>query len=109
MADRILASIARRRVEIKAMVEAGKLDDERVEALRGALDMDLSEFARFQELKSLAMMEGILTEEEAQTVFRLLGGVPAVFNAQDCATKAVLTKLFGELLGLKIQAAKARV
>lgn len=62
------------------------------------LDMDFEEYCRFQELKSLAAVEGVLSQEEAMTVYSLLGETVDTFNDQDWATKAVLTKIFLELL-----------
>jgi hypothetical protein len=49
-------------------------------------------------LKSIAGLDGTLTPDEAQYVFRLLGSTPEHFNKQDAATKTVLTQLFRELL-----------
>ncbi len=62
------------------------------------LDMNFEEYVRFQELKSLAVIEGVLTLEEGQTIYSLLGNIPDDFNSQDYAVKAVLTKVFLELL-----------
>ena len=62
------------------------------------LDMEVGEFCRFQELKSLAMLEGKLTQDEAQSVYALLGNTPEHFNGQPVAVKSVLTQIFGELL-----------
>ena len=62
------------------------------------LDLTFKEYCRFQELKSLAAVEGALTLEEAQTVYTLLGVTPECFNRQDYAVKAVLTLLFARLL-----------
>ena len=44
-----------------------------MESTRKALDMDVGEYVRFQELKSLAVAKGTLTAEEGQLVYALLG------------------------------------
>ena len=105
MANRIAAAIVRQRQEIARKLAAGVLTEERVEEIRREMDLHLNEFARFQEVKSLAHLEGVLTLAEAQLIFELLGGVPSVFNARDCATKAVLTQTFQELLRWQVRKA----
>jgi hypothetical protein len=97
--NRIAKAIGRMRVQIRDRVSQGITSEARVEQTGKALDMDLGEFARFQELKSLAFMEGRLSLEEAQYVYDLLGETPDRFNGHDAATKAVLTQVFRELLG----------
>lgn len=66
-----------------------------------ALDLDFEEYFRFQELKSLAVAEDVLTPEEGQTIYTLLGNMPDCFNRQDYAVKATLTKVFLELMKAK--------
>jgi hypothetical protein len=102
MANRILAAIERRKADIASALASGSLSEDRIEALRRALDLDAGEHARFQDLKSLACAKGVLTLEEGLTLFQLLGGTPAIFNARDCATKSVLTAVFRELIGREI-------
>jgi hypothetical protein len=96
--NRIAAAIDKMRAQIRGRIESGLTTEAGVEETRKALDMDLMEFARFQELKSLASLDGPLTLEEGQYIYRLLGGTPSHFNRQDVATKAVLTQVFRELL-----------
>ena len=96
--NRVSAAIGRMRAQIDERIALGMTTKARVEQTRMALDIDFGEFARLQELKSLASMNGTLTPDEAQLVFSLLGSTPAHFNNQDAATKAVLTQLFRELL-----------
>lgn len=96
--NRVSAAIRRMRTQIQERIALGMTTEARVEQTRKALDMDLGEFARLQELKSLAGVDGTLTPDEAQTVYALLGSTPEHFNNQDAATKAVLTQLFRELL-----------
>jgi hypothetical protein len=66
--------------------------------------MELGEYAKFQELKSHAFAMGKLTQEEAQTIYGLLGETPAHFNRQSIEVKVVLTQIFKELLGARIAA-----
>ena len=63
-----------------------------------ALNMKMDEFCRFQDLKSLAVANGVLSVEEGMTVYNLLGNLPSVFNSQPYAEKVALTNLFSELL-----------
>ncbi len=65
--------------------------------------MDLAEYAKFQNLKSLAVAQGLLTPEEAQSVYLCLGESVQTFNDQPVHVKSVLTSLFAELLTAQIQ------
>lgn len=96
--NRISAAIRRMDAQIKERIALGMTTKARVAATRKSLDMDLGEFARFQEIKSLASQTGALTPEEAQTVYGLLGNTPEHFNRQSAAVKAVLTQVFRELI-----------
>lgn len=98
MSNRVTAAIARRRESIAERLADGRLTESQLAKLDDDLKMDLGEFARFQTLKSHAMLEGKLTEEEAQTIYALLGETPSVFNAQPIEVKVVLTTVFSELL-----------
>jgi hypothetical protein len=86
------------REQIQERIALGMTTKARVENTRKSLDMDLGEFVRFQEVKSLAVATGKLTADEGQLVYSLLGNTPEHFNKKDAATKAVLTQLFRELL-----------
>src|SRR4051794_24179471 len=96
--NRISRAIDRMRVQVEERIALGMTTEARVETTRKALDMDLGEFAKLQEMKSLACVDGTLTPDEAQYVYGLLGATPSHFNKQDVATKAVLTQMFRELL-----------
>jgi hypothetical protein len=67
------------------------------------LNMELHEFARFQELKSLAFAEGRLSLEEANIIYGFLGETPLTFNAQPVEVKMVLTLVFKNLLDERIK------
>lgn len=96
--NRIATAIDRMKGQITQRVALGLTTEDRVESMRKSIDMNLAEFAKLQELKSLASVNGTLTLNEAQYVYALLGNTPDHFNRQDAATKAVLTQLFQELL-----------
>ncbi len=100
--NRIRDSIMKMRAQIQLRIDVGLTTAAQVEETRKSLDMGLDEFARFQELKSLASMGGTLTLDEAQYVYSLLGETPNHFNNQNVEVKAVLTKLFAELLARSI-------
>ena len=101
--NRVTAAIEKAKAQIAKRLEAGIITEDRVAELDKGLNMELGEFCRFQELKSLAHMEGRLTIDEAQSVYALLGNTPEHFNRQPVEVKSVLTKVFGELLASRIR------
>ena len=76
-------------------------DDAREEFERG-MDVTTAELCHWQERKSLAMMEGKLTQAEAQAIYAALGhggpngGWP---TGTDLATKVAVTLVMGKVLG----------
>ncbi len=102
--NRITAAIESKKATIADRIAKGLTTKAAVAKTRKALDMDVSEHAKFQELKSLATLEGTLTPEEGQTVYVLLGECVSTFNRQPVEVKAVLTGLFRELLERRIAA-----
>jgi hypothetical protein len=96
--NRVILGIERAKAQIKDRLAGGVITEQDVAKLAGELNMDIAELARFQELKNIAMMEGRLTQEEAQTIYSLLGETPDHFNGQPVEVKSILTKIFGELL-----------
>ena len=96
--NRIEAAFERMAKQIQGRIRDGKTTQEKVDATGKSLDMDLEEYVKFQELKSLAVAEGKLTLEEGQAIYACLGNIPATFNSQPVHVKAVLTGVFGELL-----------
>ena len=77
-----------------------------IKRLSRKMNMDLAEFSKFQELKTLAVANETLTLEEGQTVYASLGETPSHFNSQPLHVKTVLTTLFRELLEAKISLQK---
>lgn len=100
--NRVLFAIDRMTNTIQSKIASGAATEDSVEKMKSSLDMEVSEFCRFQELKSHAMLEGKLSQDEAQTIYGFLGETPDHFNGQPAAVKAVLTQIFAELLDKKI-------
>lgn len=101
--NRVTAAIAKAEARIQSRLAEGIITTEKVNELDRNLDMEVGEFCRFQDLKSHAMLEGKLTQDEAQSVYALLGNTPEHFNGQPVAVKSVLTQIFGELLASRIR------
>jgi hypothetical protein len=95
--NRVLSSIQRIQARI---VELGLDEATLVEKGKG-LDMGLEEYVTFQVAKSLAFATGVLTFEEAQTIYGFLGESVETFNRQSYVVKVALTKLFAELMGVR--------
>lgn len=84
-------------------VKSKNLSPEKLEQVNRSLDItDISEYSTFQQLKSAAA-GGVLTADEAQTIYGYLGNTPEQFNRQPLAVKAVLTQIFKELLDRQIK------
>ena len=101
--NRINAMIAKKIAEIKDRIDTGITTPDRIEEARKGFDMSLDEWTRFQDLKSEAQQAGLITLEEANSIYRYLGSLPDSFNDQPVAVKVVLTSFFNELLTLKIK------
>ena len=98
MRNKVADAVLRMEEQIQNRINAGIVTVGQVEKTRAALDMDMEEFCRFQEVKSLAVANGMLTLDEGQSIFMYLGNSPTHFNGNSAAVKAVLTQLFKELL-----------
>jgi len=102
--NRITAMIEKMKKQVEGRIAGGVVTAEKVAETHKALDMDIVEYCKFQEYKTLAVAEGTLTPEEGQVVYGLLGNTPEHFNGQPVHVKAVLTQLFKELLGRRLSA-----
>lgn len=78
-------------------IESKNLSAEKIESMRKSMDMELDEYCKFQEMKTVAVGSR-LTLEEAQTIYAYLGNTPEHFNSQSLAVKYVLTEVFGSLI-----------
>ena len=92
--NRILTGIERANKAIAAKA----LPADKLTSMSTSLNMDVAEYCRFQQAKSIASCNGKLSLEEAQTVYGFLGNTPEYFNAQPLAVKWVLTEVFASLL-----------
>ncbi len=100
--NRIINAIATQEANIETRLADGRTTQDNLDKLHGELDAELLEFFKFQELKSLAVSEQILTLDEGMTVYRYLGESPETFNGQRLAVKVTLTELFRELMGARV-------
>jgi hypothetical protein len=104
MYNRIVAKIEAQRLDIETKLNNNLLTPEKIQGTSDALNMPLDEYVIFQELKSLAVLHNILTVDEGMTIYSYLGEAgPDYFNQQPIEVKVVLTKLFSELLSMKMQ------
>lgn len=85
----------------KMTKQLSNLDKDTLQRLHKDFIMSSSEHSQFQELKSLKFIEGTINQDEANTMFVLLGGGPSAFNKQPLAVKIALTKVFAEMIGKK--------
>jgi len=102
--NRIATAIANKMTEINGKLARGVISQEQIDKTHKGLDLETDLHANFQEVKSLAVANGMMTVEEGQTIYVYLGESPSVFNNQNIATKAVLMGVYQELLGARIVA-----
>lgn len=101
--NRVAIGIAKTKKQIAERLTSGAIDQSIVDNLNKTLDMQLDEYVKFQELKSIASITGKLTLEEANLVYDYLGNTPEHFNKQDVAVKSILTKIYTELLEMSLK------
>jgi hypothetical protein len=107
--NRLLDHIEKRRAQLAAGVkpDGTPITGDLVTVERG-LDNTFAEVVAYQELKSWAQVSGLISTDEAMTVYVALGGdVPGPNGwspESDLATKTVITSFMGELVGLKLRA-----
>ena len=100
--NRVTTGIAKMKAQIEQRIADKLVTAEKVEETRKNLDIQWDEYTTFQNVKSEAVMSGMLTAEEGQTIYNYLGeGGPDRFNKQPVEVKVVLTKLLSELLAIK--------
>ena len=100
--NRVVTGIAKMKDQIANRIATGLTTQAKVDEARTAYDMQFDEYCKFQELKSLAVQNGTLTLDEGQTVYGYLGNTPEHYNKQPVEVKAVLTKLYAQLLEIEI-------
>ncbi len=103
MANRITDAFTRMKAQIADRIANGLTTAERVRDLHKTLDMDLTEYTKFQTLKTLAVARNLLTLEEGNSIYACLGESVQTFNDQPIHIKSVLTSFFAELLTAQIR------
>ena len=102
--NRVAQMIERQENTIAQRLATGQSTKEQVDALHKTLNMQLDEYCRFQQIKSLAFAGGKITADEAQTIYVHLGTSVDFFNSRPIAVKVVLTQIFQEFLEMLIKA-----
>jgi len=100
--NRVENSIQNMKKQIQQRLDDGAPANDFADAAKN-LDMELDEYVNFQNLKSLASINGTLTLDEAQTVYKYLGETLETFNKQPLHIKYVLNQLHSELLQRRIK------
>ena len=105
MANRIAEAIARREAKI---AEVGSSPEGKVKlsGLDKSMATGFSDLVEYQGIQSWAFASGLLNLDEAQQVYRLLGGecpTPECWDKLSLATRVVLTQLMSELLAKKLR------
>lgn len=100
MSNRITARVAVYQARLDQLNGVG-LNGTPISELEQKQALSFEEFVGFQNAQSQAYARGVLNTDEAQTVYRLLGG--EVYHGDwpvgtSLAQKLVITKLMGELL-----------
>lgn len=84
----------------RAIIEAKEYSPEKIEAMSRSLDIELEEYAHYQEAKALAQAAGRITHDEALTLYAALGRGPSSFNARHLAVKAAVIRSIAEIMGV---------
>ena len=76
--------------------------------MENATRLDFTEHAAYQDTQSWAYSSGLISIDEAQTIYMALGEVGDETNGgwaphTDLATKIIVTKITQEVLGIKIR------
>ena len=100
--NRVTNAIAAQEQNITDRLADGRTTQENLDKLHSTLDMEIMEYVRFQEIKTLAVSAQTITLEEGQTVYAYLGESPGTFNKQSLAVKVTLTELFRGLMEMQM-------
>ena len=97
--NRIANAVAKMKNNIESRISNGLTTKEKVESLHKSLDMGFDEYVKFQEVKSIAQLNGTLNLDEAMYIYGILGeSGPDNFNNQPIEVKVILTQTLMELL-----------
>ncbi len=96
--NRIINAVSTTKQMLNKRVADGLVTVEQVEETRQKMDLSFEEYCLFQEKKSLAVANRILTLDEGMTVYAYMGETPETFNKQPIEVKVTLMQLFRQLL-----------
>lgn len=100
--NRVRVIFDRQKQVIEDNIRSKSLTAESLEAARKGLDLDFSEYAAVQNLKSHMFAMGKLTFDEAQFIYEMLQGESVeAFNESDLVNKAALNRVIMWLAKLK--------
>ena len=95
--------VSETRARIDARIADGLNTPASIADLHETLDMDMSEYVKFQELKTIAVSDKALTLEDGMFIYGILGeSGPDAFNRSDIAVKVVFTELFTLLMSRRL-------
>lgn len=110
--NRIAAAIGRTREKLAASERldgTGPLDPTALPALEAGLANSTSDWVAYQKAQSTAHAMGVISTDEAQTIYIALGGEapgPGGWAEHaDLATKVVVTNVLAELVALRLRGA----
>lgn len=93
------------RAQIKTGVKPDGTPMDDIADLERNLAIDVFEFAAYQDAKSRAQLRGLISTDEALTIYQALGGSPGANGGwaptTDVAMKVTITTLMGQLMGVR--------
>ena len=101
--NRILAHAA----QVQALIDSGHKPDGSplgdLDALREGMDLSLTEVFAWQEVKGIAQLKGVISVDEAMTIWTAIGGDGGGGWTADVslALRVSITSIMGQLLPLK--------
>lgn len=96
--NRIQAAIEHIDIRLASQLACGATSPAHLNELTNKLNIDLTEYFHFQNVKSLAFANGKLSLDEAQLIYNILGKTANDFNNQPLPVKIVVTKTMVELM-----------
>ena len=101
--NRIADKVKLMQLQIATRLQQGLTTPEAVATIDVKLNMAMDEYCIFQEVKTLAVAHGVLSQEEGMTIYGYLGESLDTYNNQPIHVKYVLSKLATELLQWKLR------
>jgi len=75
----------------------GKMTPEELNVASKSLNIDFQDMCEFQEIKSLAVANGILTPQEGSEIYCRVGHSPKTFNNQPFCVKYGITAIIASV------------